>query len=305
MAGERYQDGSRDGRRPRSPERGRCDGREDSRERHGGSRSSSCDDRRDDPSCRGPPTCYGCRVVGHYCTDCWRYWTDPVARCQMEAYGYVCLAEFNGSAGAASPPRDRAQQLPVFEPATDVRLDELGRTVASVQEFVEMERVRRVEKEQRRREREEARQAEEAARVAEAERAFRKAEKLRKREEEQLAMAKAVEVQLSVTLGDIREEIRAEVCKALSNSVDKGQTKTAAIGKGKDKVITIEDLPSTSGTSSEVEAITEGAGNLSIQEKRKRGEDTPMGDNPPVTMPAKRVSKRTGIRPVRLSERLQ
>ncbi|GBG61731.1 hypothetical protein CBR_g23246 [Chara braunii] len=157
-----------------------------------------------------------------------------------------------------------------------------------------------MEREQRRREREEARLAEEAARAAEAERAFRKAEKQRKREEEQLAMGKVVEVQLSVRLSDIREEIRTKVRKALSISV-----KTTPITKGKEKVIAIEDIPSASGTSSEVEAITEGAGNLSIQEKRKCGEDTPVGDSPPVTTPAKRVSKRAIVRSVCLSERLQ
>ncbi|GBG85623.1 hypothetical protein CBR_g40351 [Chara braunii] len=200
----------------------------------------------------------------------------------MEADGYACRAEFNRRAGTTSPPRDRTQQPTAVELAADVRLDEIGRTVASVQEFVEM-----------------------AARVAEAERAFRKAEKLRKREEEQLAMAKVVEVQLLVRLRDIREEIRAEVCKALSSSVEKSQTKTAVTAKGKDKVIAIEDFPSTSGTSNDVEAITEGAGNLSIQEKRKRGEDTPVGCSPPVTTPAKRISKQMSIRPVRLSECLQ
>ncbi|GBG59287.1 hypothetical protein CBR_g32300 [Chara braunii] len=215
----------------------------------------------------------------------------------MEADGYICPVEFNRRTGPPSPPR---QQPPVREVAAHNRLDELDWTIASVQEFVEMERARRAEKEQRRHEREEARRVEEEVQAAEAERALRKAEKLRKWEEEQLAMAKAVEVQLSVRLGDIREEIKTEVRKALTSTLVNSQVKTAVNTKGKEKVVAIEELPSTSGTSSEVEAITEGAGKLSIQEKQKRGEDSP-----PVTTPAKRSSKRTGIRPVRLSERLQ
>ncbi|GBG89793.1 hypothetical protein CBR_g49644 [Chara braunii] len=269
------------------------------RERQDPARSSSREDRREDDARRGPQTCYGCRVVGHYRTECWRYWTDPVPRRRMEADGYVCPTEFNSRTGAPSPPRDRAQPPQVVEATAQNRLEELGRTVASVQEFVEMERARRAEREQLRRERDEGRLAEEAARAAEVERAVRKAEKLRKREEEQLAMAKAVEVQLSVRLGDIREEIKTEVRKALSSSLAKQQVTEAVIAKGKEKVVAIEDLPSTSGTSSEVEVITEGTGNLSLQEKGKRGEDVP------VTTPAKRTSKRSGIRPVRLSERLQ
>ncbi|GBG60685.1 hypothetical protein CBR_g12421 [Chara braunii] len=223
----------------------------------------------------------------------------------MEADGYVCPAEFNRRTGAPSPPKDRAQPPLAVDAATQNRLEELGRTVASVQEFVEMERARRVEREQRGRERDEARLVEEAARAAEVERAVRKAEKLRKREEEQLAMAKAVEVQLSVRLGDIREEIKTEVRKALSSSLVKQQLTEIATTKGKEKVVTIEDLSSTSGTSSEVEVITEGTGNLSLQEKRKRGDDVPVGDSPPVTILAKRTSKRSSIRPVRLSECLQ
>ncbi|GBG86995.1 hypothetical protein CBR_g44450 [Chara braunii] len=306
MVGDHYRDGSREGRWPRSPERGRRSNREGSRERYMGSRSNSREDRRDDPPRRGPPTCFGCRVVGHYHSECWRYWTNRVARRRMEADGYVCPVEFSRRTATVSPPRGQVQQpLSGGDQGAHNQLDELGKTVASVQEFVKMERARRAEKEQRRLEREEARRAEAEARRAEAERAARKAEKLRKREEEQLAMAKAVEVQLSLRLGDIRDEIKTEVRKALTSTALKSQPEAAVTVTGKGKEVLIGSLPSTSGSANEVDVITEGTTKLVIQEKRKRGEDTPVGDSPPVTTPTKRTRKRMDVRPVRLSGRLQ
>ncbi|GBG66324.1 hypothetical protein CBR_g58815 [Chara braunii] len=169
-----------------------------------------------------------------------------------------------------------------------------------------MERARRMEWEQRAHEQEKARRAEVKALAAEAERAAREAEKQRKREEEQLKMAKVVEVQLSLRLGDIQEEIKTEVRKAVAGTLVKSQTKTFLNTAGKSKEVVVEDVPSSSGAASDVEAITKGTGSLSIQEKRKRGDvETPVGDSPPVTTPAKRSSKRVGIRPVRFSDRFQ
>ncbi|GBG72881.1 hypothetical protein CBR_g12601 [Chara braunii] len=140
------------------------------------------------------------------------------------------------------------------------RLDELDRTVASMHEFMEMESARRAKRELRRRERDEARRAVEATRAAEEERASRKLEKQRKREEEQMMMVKVVEVQLSMNLGDIREEIKAEVRKAVADTM----ITMVVTGKGKQAVA--KDLSSSSsGATSDVEAITEGTWNLSIQ----------------------------------------
>ncbi|GBG65295.1 hypothetical protein CBR_g50336 [Chara braunii] len=214
MAGDSHR-GSHNGRRARLIERGRRDYHDDHRERRGGSRSGSREGNRDDAPRRATPVCFGCNVAGHYQTDCWRFWTDPGTRRQMEADRYTCPVEFLRRQAVQSPPREGVQPRgAAIEPKAANRLDELGRTVASVQEFVEMERARRAERELRRCEREEARRAEEEALAAESEKTARKADKLRKKEEEQMAMAKAVEVQLSLRLGDIQEEIRMELRRA-------------------------------------------------------------------------------------------
>ncbi|GBG67664.1 hypothetical protein CBR_g793 [Chara braunii] len=81
--------------------------------------------------------------------------------------------------------------------------------------------------------------------------------------------------------------------------------KTTFASKGKAREVVVEDIPSSSDMASEVEAITKGTENLSIQEKCKRGEDAPAGDSLLVVTPAKRLSKRAGIRPVRLSDHLE
>ncbi|GBG71601.1 hypothetical protein CBR_g9017 [Chara braunii] len=309
IAGGYHSRDDREGRRPRSPESGRSGNRESSMERRGDSNSRSRERRQDqatgEASQRPPPVCFGCKMIGHYRSDCWRFWTDASTRRQMEAEGHTCPTEFDRR-GGVSPPRAFRQPTAVQEdPAARAQLEELGRNMASMQEFIEMERARHAERELRRQEREAARIAEEKVVAAEAERAARKVEKLRRKEEEQLAMAKAVEVQLSLRLGDIRDEIKIEVRRVVAGSVVKNLTSTQVTTIAKEKGKAVEDLPSSSGTTSEIEAITEGAENLTIQDKRKREVDTPVGDSPPVTTPAKRVSKRQVIRPVRLSERLQ
>ncbi|GBG69888.1 hypothetical protein CBR_g4716 [Chara braunii] len=306
MAGDYNRDGDRKRRRAHSCERGRRDNRDSNYDRRGGSRSSSREDRRDDPPRSGPLVCFGCRVTGHYRTDCWRYWTDPIARRQMEADGFICPLEYIQRSTTGSPPRDGVQPRVVAEDhVPGNHLDELGRTVASIQEFIELERARRTEREQQARECKEARRVEAEARAAEAERAARKAEKQRKREE-QMKMAKAVEVQLSLRLGDIREEIKTEVRRDVAGTLVKSQTKTFVNATGKGKEAAVQDVPSSSGVNNEVEAITEGTGSLSIQEKRKRGDvEIPVEDSPPVITLAKRTNKRLGVRPIRLSDRLQ
>ncbi|GBG70477.1 hypothetical protein CBR_g6606 [Chara braunii] len=251
-----------------------------------------------EPPRRQSPICYGCKVPGHYRSDCWRIWADPTSRRQAEADGYICPAELYCRGRSVSPRRANAatiQRSPSIDSKTSSKLEELGQSVATLREFVDLEMAQRNEKEKKRREREEASVREEEERRAEAAKAARKAEKLRKREEEQLEMAKAVEMQLTLRLSSIWDDIRNEIRRAVGETV-----------KGKAKLV--EERPSTSGSGAgdnEVEVITEGTERLAIREKRNRGEETPVGNSPPVVTPAKRANKRTMVRSLRFSERLQ
>ncbi|GBG68375.1 hypothetical protein CBR_g2918 [Chara braunii] len=216
---DRYSD---DGRRGREEfDRGRLHER-DGRER----RNDSAE-----PTRRLPPVCFGCKVPGHYRSDCWRFWADTASRKQAERDGYACPPEFDRRGRSISPKRSYGAPLhrsPSADSKTVSKLEELGERVATLKEFVELEKVRREEKEKKRLAREEARKKElEAVQreaeecVAEEARCLRKLEKQRRREEEQLAMTKAVEMQLAVRLSKIQEEIKSEVRKV----VEKGKAK--------------------------------------------------------------------------------
>ncbi|GBG69015.1 hypothetical protein CBR_g3715 [Chara braunii] len=211
---------------------------------------------------RSSPSPYG---------DCLQF--ALVVRSQAERDGYVCPPEFERRGRSASPRRNYGATVyrsPSADSKTTSKLEELGESVASLKEFIDLEKVRREEKERKRLAKEEikkremeARQREEEERLAEEARCMRKLDKQRKREEEQLAMTKAVEMQLAVRLSKIHEDIKNEVRKVVE--------------KGKEKI----ELPSSSRTTNEpneVEAITTATENLAIAEKRKRGEDTTVGD---------------------------
>ncbi|GBG84471.1 hypothetical protein CBR_g38755 [Chara braunii] len=218
--------------------------------------------------------------------------------CGSRRTGTTSVATWRGR--SVSPRQNYGAQLPrslSADSKTTSKLEELGGSVATLKEFVDQERIRRGEKERKRLAREEAKkkelealQREAEERLAEEAHCLRKLEKQRRCEEEQLAMTTAVEMQLAVRLSKIQEEIKNEVRKV----VEKGKAK--------------EEQPSSSGSASEpseVEVITVGTENLATTEKRKRGEDTLVGNSPPVTMPAKKQNQRASIRQLRFSERLQ
>ncbi|GBG82628.1 hypothetical protein CBR_g34998 [Chara braunii] len=217
----------------------------------------------------------------------------------MEVDGFRCPHEFARRRSSESPRRPRSNEYkrsPSEEPRVVSKLDDLGRSVAKMQSFIDMEVAKREAKEAKKREREaeKKREEEEALAIAEARKAeelrnLKKQEKLRRREEEREAITKVVDVQVALRLCHIPDVIKAEVCQAI--------TENFADLKG--KAIALEDVPSTSMPAevrSQVEEITD---------ETKRGEETPVGDIPPLTTPAKRASRRSTIRPQRLDERLK
>ncbi|GBG84268.1 hypothetical protein CBR_g38239 [Chara braunii] len=250
------------------PDRGRSSDTDRREQRTGGGGNDG--GRRPGP----PPICFGCKVLGHYRSDCW---ADPLSRRQAKRDGYTCPPEHERRGISVSPRRSHDASLersPSVDLKTTSKLEELGESVQQLREFVDLVKTRQTEKERRRQEREEAKQREEEERRAEEARAAKKREKQRRCEEEQLAMTKAVELQLAMRLSLIHEDIKSGVRKC--------------VAKGKEAVV--EDLPSTSGNSSEaVEIVTnsDDTNKLVAAEKRKRGEDILVGDSPPVITPTK------------------
>ncbi|GBG69328.1 hypothetical protein CBR_g4024 [Chara braunii] len=211
----------------------------------------------------------------------------------MEADGYRCRPEFERRRRSVSPQQHRqaiTKRSPSEEPRTSSRLDDLGKTVAAMKDFVDLELARREAKEARKREKEAAKMREEEKRVAAEEARLaaeaknqKKLEKQRCREADREAITKVVGVQVALRLRNVP--------KVLKNEVQRAVWEIIPDLKGKAKII--EENPSTS-TSAEilnaVEVITGDTENLHISEKRKRGEDMPVGDSPPITTPAKCTS---------------
>ncbi|GBG62478.1 hypothetical protein CBR_g30799 [Chara braunii] len=257
---------------------------------------------------RPPLICYGCKVVGHYHNDCWRFWTNEETRRRMEADGYQCPPEFARRGRSVSPRQQKLVHLkrsPSEEPRTSSRLDDLGKTVATMKDFVDLEMARREVKEQKKREKELAKQREEEeqatveqARRIKEQREMKKLEKQKRCEADREAITKAVDIQLALRLKNVLEVLKTEVHRVVREIIPEL--------KGKAKVE--KTIPSTFNPveeASEVEEITEGTGGLYISEKRKREEDTPVGDSSSVTTPAKRTMKRATARPLRLTKRLR
>ncbi|GBG66420.1 hypothetical protein CBR_g61464 [Chara braunii] len=225
----------------------------------------------------------------------------------MEADGYVCPPEYQRRGQSSSPHPNRGTSLkrsPSEEPATKNRTEGLEKTVEAMKAFVDTEMARRAEKEKKKREKVERKQREEEERAAieTANRAEelnqqRRLEKIRKQEKEREALAKVVEVSVGIRLGSVDDRLKNIVREVLSES------QLLARGKGKAP----EAIASTSGTAkeSELEAITKSIEGLQILEKHKHVEDTTTGNNPPVTTPTKRVTRRTSMRPLRLAEKLR
>ncbi|GBG58956.1 hypothetical protein CBR_g24306 [Chara braunii] len=225
----------------------------------------------------------------------------------MEADGYRCPPEFARRGRSISPQRQRpaqAKRSPSEEPKTSSQIEDLGKTVEAMKEFVDLEMARREAKEMRKREKEAAKKREEEERVAAEEiraaeelKRQRKLEKQRRREADREAITKVVDVQVALRLKNIPEVLKNEVHHVVREIIPDL--------KGKGKVG--EEGPSTSSSAEVLNAIEDITGeteNLHISEKCKRGEDTPVGDSPYVTTPAKRTTKWATSRPLRLTERL-
>ncbi|GBG85013.1 hypothetical protein CBR_g39477 [Chara braunii] len=188
----------------------------------------------------------------------------------MEADGYRCPPKFVKRGRSVSPQQQcqaSTKWSPSEEPRTSSQLDDLGKTVAAMEEFVDLELTRLEAKELRKREKEAAKKREEEERAAAEQLRLaveaknqKKLEKQRRREVDREAITKAVDAQVTLLLRNIPEVLKSEVQRVVRDIIPDL--------KGKEKVV--EENPSTS-TSTEVqdvvERITGDTKNLHISEK--------------------------------------
>ncbi|GBG72473.1 hypothetical protein CBR_g12048 [Chara braunii] len=100
-------------------------------------------------------------------------------------------------------------------------------------------------------------------------------------------MKKEMRMELSVHMGGLREQLLGlRDREGLPHSDD------ARAAKGKQKVEVSSDEESYGSYESDVDALSNRTEQLIISEKRKRGEDLPIGDTPPLQTLARKTAKR-------------
>ncbi|GBG81235.1 hypothetical protein CBR_g31907 [Chara braunii] len=122
----------------------------------------------------------------------------------------------------------------------------------------------------------------------------RKEEKLRRDEIARERFRKEMRMQISMDVGGLGEHLERKINRVIDLTKGNGKVEEA-----------LSEEESYKSENSDVEALSNQAENLTINEKRKRGPEEEVGDSPPMETPAKRSAKRGTLDPVRLTKRLQ
>ncbi|GBG91652.1 hypothetical protein CBR_g52688 [Chara braunii] len=183
------QDGNRSGGGDRDRDRDRDRYRDHDRNRdqdRGREPSSDRDRERERGQRCGPPRCFRCQRVGHYANQC--SWFDaPTASGDSQR------------ARSSSPRRGyQGRSSSSGESRHTPELEKLERNVASLQEYVQLERAKKEEKEAKKKAKALAKQREEEERLERERSIAKRIEKKKRAEEKQLELAKSVDIQLDV-----------------------------------------------------------------------------------------------------------
>ncbi|GBG83187.1 hypothetical protein CBR_g36803 [Chara braunii] len=283
MSGSGYREYEKEDYRGRYGERGRDGGYEGGRDPRDSRRERSMEpggashqERHREPPRRVPPVCFECGEPEHYRNQCPRL-----------------VGDSSRSRGRSTSPRHQGpQQVPRAlseDPALRRQVEDMASMLASMKEYHEAEQAkkearakRKLEKQEQKRREEEERAATEEKQLVKQRRAMRKEEKMRKEAEQREKMAKELKKQISISLGDLREELQHRIDRAAVEKV-----------KGKKKIeVHSSDEGSYESHDSDVDTLSSKMEQLVISEKRKRSVEKPVGDSPPMVTAAKRIAKR-------------
>ncbi|GBG83632.1 hypothetical protein CBR_g37435 [Chara braunii] len=216
----------------------------------------------------GPPGCFRCQRVGHYANQCSWFDAPRTTGDSQRARSSSPRRGFQGQSSSSGESRRTPE------------LEKLERNVASLQEYIQLERAKKDEKEARKKAKALAKQREEEGRLERERSIAKKIEKEKRAEEKQLELAKSVDTQLFLKIGELRDEIRQELRRAIK-------------GKNKAKSQTSNDEESGNESDDGTNDLNIRTGQLTINEKRKRGEEPVFEDSsPPMIVPPKRTPTR-------------
>ncbi|GBG80120.1 hypothetical protein CBR_g30487 [Chara braunii] len=237
---------------------------------------------------RGPLICFNCDEPGHYANQC------PHLRRNEHPSAST-------SRGGSSPPNrpsfsERQQSDPL-----EFKVAEIGKSVAAVCQFVEVEQQKKVVKERRKAKKSEAEERAEAERAATLLSKQKKEEKTRREAEIKQELHKSLDVRMAVRVKELREDVREDVRQEIREAISE---LSLAVSRGKrKKVETAVPARESSASSSETEELNLQTRRLCMSDKRKRGPDSLLEGSPPMEMPPKRTPKR-GPRSAAISGRL-
>ncbi|GBG79231.1 hypothetical protein CBR_g29283 [Chara braunii] len=247
--------------------------RENQGQESGGDRRGQCE----------PIKCFTCGEEGHYANQCRNPksgWRGARASTSSNSRGYRSYSSRKQYRGSSSEDREVQSQIKEF-----------GRNLESMREFIEAQQAAKEEQLRRKNEKKEVENREREAAEVRAKKVGKKAEKTRLEEERVAAMKKDMDVHVKLSVKEAMKE-------AWRDSDLRDALMAAKVGekkKGKQKVSFTSDneFSEYEYVSSGTEEIREHTGNLSINEKRKRGPEPVFEDSPPMELPPKHTPKRT------------
>ncbi|GBG80975.1 hypothetical protein CBR_g31531 [Chara braunii] len=166
--------------------------------------------------------------------------------------------------------------------ALQQKIDELNKSLASVSEFVEKEKLKKAEEERWKKEAEEEEQRLIREKEVREKKARKKLAKQQKEVECEATMEERLALRLATKTDDFFDRVQTELGPAIALT-RKAKAK-------KKKIVVLSESESDSDQEYEgsvTESLSKQTRNLTITEKRKRGSEPSFDDSPPVLTPAK------------------
>ncbi|GBG82454.1 hypothetical protein CBR_g34831 [Chara braunii] len=211
---------------------------------------------------RSSPRCFTCNERGHFANQC---------RNRRRATEGRLSTSYDAPGGhLTSPQRSKKTELgqsSAQAPELQRQIEELGKNLASVSEFVQNEMAKKVEEERMKKEEEEEEQRKAHERMKREKKDRKRMEMLRKEEERVAEIEKRVELRVAIKTGEFFDRMEANFGPVITMARKK---------KGKKQVVCVSDQGSSSESGSgekSTREIRSKAKKLVISEKRiaKRG----------------------------------